>query len=105
MKLYIYNQNCASKGEVSARDAETDEEREDNGDLHCWGEGTEEELIAQALDRLAHRYDNRAGGAGDDYAWTCARSVLLYLDGPDVQYDPNRHAYFPIPEEEEEETE
>ena len=49
MKVYFCNENCISKRQVSARDDTTDEERDDNGDLYLYGEGSEAELIALAL--------------------------------------------------------
>lgn len=95
-KLFIYNENCTLKGRIYTG---TDEEAEECGDVSLFGEGTDEELIAQALDELAHRYDQRAGGAGDSFRWKCAREVLRHLDGPAVEYNAERRVWLPVADE------
>ncbi len=74
MKLYLYSENCTRQGAVYQGP-----DPEENGDLFAWGEGTEEELAAQARERLSQRTDTRPGGAGDAFAHRCCRSVLEYL--------------------------
>jgi hypothetical protein len=96
-KLYLYNEGCTFKGRVYRG---TDEEAEECGDVWLFGEGTDAELIALALDELAHRYDQRAGGAGDSYRWRCAREVLRYLDGPAVEYNAEQRVWLPATNEE-----
>jgi len=91
MRIYTYNENCTLKGCIYSG-----EDAADNGDVALWGEGTEEELIAQALASLALRSDHRAGGAGDSFRWSKARSVLDYLGGPEVEYDEMARAYLPV---------
>jgi hypothetical protein len=103
MKIYVYNENCTSKGQVSMRNDESDEERDDDGDLHLYGEGTEAEIIDAALASLATRYDHRAGGAGDHYRWTCDKNVLKYLSGPEVEFDEATMAYLPATDESDDE--
>lgn len=96
MRIYLYNENCIQGGQVAGVvDDETarmvdvhlskdeDDDAEDLagvalGDCHE-EDGTEEALIEQAKARLAVRYDTRAGGAGDIYAWRCKRNVLQHL--------------------------
>jgi hypothetical protein len=96
MRIYIYNENCASKGRVAqvvsdatARTIDAlcndDKYEEANdaagvalGDCH-FAEGTEDELIADARTRLTTRHDIRPGGAGDAFDWRCSRAVLDYL--------------------------
>jgi hypothetical protein len=51
----------------------------ESADYDRWGDGTEEQLAAQARERISQRFDTRPGGAGDAFAWKCARNVLKYL--------------------------
>ena len=103
-RVYCKSENCVMKGQVLATDAGNDsaDEYADDCDLFFWGEGTDEELIKQALDRLATRRDTRPGGAGDSFDWKCARNVLEYFSGPEVEYSKEARAYLPAVEEEEE---
>ena len=105
MKVYVYNENCTSAGRVSADDNTTDEDRDDNGDLSLYGEGSEAELIASALASLATRYDRRPGGAGDSFRWKCDRNVLRYLGGPTVEFDEKTTTYLPVDKEQAEDDE
>lgn len=89
-KLYIYNENCTMKGRLYHGEG-----AEDFGDVSLWGGGTDEELIAQALESLATRYDLRAGGARDSFRWKCDREVLRYLDGPKVEFSEEKMVYLP----------
>lgn len=90
MKIYLYSENCVRKGQVFAG---TDNEAEECGDVFQWGEGSEQELIAQAIDRLGVSYDKRPGGGEDLFPWKCARTVLAYLAGPTVEFDEERGVY------------
>jgi hypothetical protein len=94
-KIYIYDEHCTMKGRIYTG---TDDEAEECGDVSLFGEGTDEELITQALDDLAHRYDLRAGGAGDSFRWRCAREVLRHLGGPAVEYSAESRAWLPVVE-------
>ena len=89
-KLYIYAENTTLKGRIYNG---TGDEAAECSDVDLWGEGTDEQLIAQALDELQHRYDQRAGGSGDGFRWKCAREVLRHLDGPAVEYDAATRTY------------
>jgi len=100
-KIYIYNENCTMKGRICHGNSHY-EDLADFGDVSLFGEGTDEELIAQALDELANRYDFRSGGARDSFRWRCAREVLRYLDGPKVEYSEEERVYLPVVEEVEE---
>lgn len=80
-RIYVWNENATQAGKVyyPDRNTEDDEDLENNDDIHLFAEGTEEEIAAEARRRLAIRYDKRAGGSGDAYAWRCCRNVLEYL--------------------------
>lgn len=95
-KIYIYNENCTLKGRIYTG---TDEDAVECGDVSLFGEGTDEELIALALDELAHRYDLRDGGGGDSFRWRCAREVLRHFSGPEVAYDAEKKVWLPVAEE------
>lgn len=86
MKIYIYTETCTMKGRV-CQDEELIESGSD--DIFMWGEGTKEQLIAEALRDLEkptlRLYDVR-----------CARNVLDYLGGPQVEYDEEAGAFRPI---------
>lgn len=97
-KIYIYNENCTMKGRICHGNSHY-EDLADFGDVSLWGEGTEEELIAQALESLASRYDLRAGGARDSFRWKCDREVLRYLNGPKVEFSEEKMVYLPVTEE------
>ena len=90
-RLYVKAENCTSKGTIYGADHLCD--YADDCDCFLWGEGTREELIEQALRRLALRNDKRAGGAGDGFDWKCAQNVLDYLNGPEVEFDQKTMAY------------
>lgn len=96
MKLYIYSENTNRKGHIAGLDLDKDDV---NGDMRIWGEGSEESLIAQAVQRLSNRYDKRPGGAGDSYEWLCARNVLAYLDGPEMEYSAAAGHYVAVEQE------
>jgi hypothetical protein len=96
MKIYTYNENCTLAGQVARETRDMSEEDFVGcGDLSLWGEGTEAEMIAEALKSLATRYDNRAGGAGDTFRWKCDREVLESLGGPAVRFDGETMTYLP----------
>ena len=61
MKVYFCNENCISKRQVSARDDTTDEERDDNGDLYLYGEGSEAELTYLPVDKEQAEDDEEIG--------------------------------------------
>lgn len=91
--IYCYAEHTTRKGTIYG---DSTEGASQSDDCFLWGEGTHEELIAQALERLAKRTDTRTAGAGDSFDWKCARAVLAYLDGPEVEYDAERRAFFPV---------
>jgi hypothetical protein len=71
ISIYVYSQHHTRAGMVAT------EPQGDDTDLYA--EGTREEIVAQAAERLSKRYDTRPGGSGDHYAHKCARNVLAYL--------------------------
>lgn len=94
MRLYLYSECCNRKGQVAGVvESGDDDDFADNNDLFCAGEGTRDEIIADAIASLALRRDHRPGGAGDSFRWSCDRSILAYLDGPAVEYDADARAY------------
>lgn len=96
MKLYTYNENTTRKGQVFRGE---DSEAEDNGDVSLWGEGSEQELIAMALEILA----GPCGGA-PHFGHRTARNVLQFLGGPHVEchYEAGRGSYWlPVAAEQE----
>lgn len=89
-KIYVYNENCTLKGRIYHGD-----NAEDFDDVSLYGEGTTEDLIAQALASLATRYD-MPGGSRDNFRWKCDREVLYYLDGPNVEFSEEKMVYLPV---------
>jgi hypothetical protein len=89
MKIYIYSENCQGRGGRIYRG--TDEEAESCGDCWLWGEGTEDQLIAEALKDLSTPCDR-----APHYRHKCAMNVLVLLNGPEVahQLDPKRGSYW-----------
>lgn len=75
MKVYFKNENCVLKGKIVGIVDEPDEELEQNGDLSSYS-GSEEEIIAEASQRLMTRTDKRPGGAGDAFSHLVARNIL-----------------------------
>jgi hypothetical protein len=97
MKIYIYSENCQGRGGKIYRG--TDEEAETCGDCFLWSEGTEEELIAEALEGLAKPCDR-----APHFRHKCARSVLELLNGPEVEphFEAGRGSFWlPVKEESE----
>ena len=74
MKIYTYGQQCILAGRVWV--GNDDDDPEENGDLDMWGEGTEEELIAEARREL-RLYDG--GHTIDLFPARRARNVLEFL--------------------------
>lgn len=94
--IYCYHRHCTFSSRVAgtSHDLDRDYSEELTDDVFVWGEGTESELIQQAVERLLVRKDTRAGGAGDSFEWACCRNVLDYLGAdPDITYNPETRAY------------
>ena len=92
-KIYLYSENCTLKGRPFSGG---DDEAAEFGDVFLWGEGTDEELIAQAIESLA-KPCNRA----PHFRHKCDRNVLEMLGGPQVepQHD-SRGSYWTVAVEE-----
>lgn len=95
-KIYVYAEHCNKNGRICL-DEDPAESRGD--DVFLWGEGTREDLIAEALSDLASK---TVGGGAPHFRWTVARHVLKYLSGPIVYYDSTAGLYLPEPVEVEE---
>ena len=94
-KIYIYSENCQSKGGRIYRG--TDEEAESCGDVFLWSEGTEEELIKEALQKLA-----KPCNSAPHFRHKCARNVLEFLNGPEVEahYEAGKGSFWlPVSED------
>lgn len=82
MKIYIYNQNCVNAGRaVPQRFIEQHDDPDNAGDWTLY-EGSEDELIEQAISFIKQA---KTAGAGNDlYLRLCARTILenlLWGDG------------------------
>lgn len=90
--IYVYCEHATLKGRIAH--VEADEEPSD--DVFLYGEGTEEDIIKQALENLA-----RPCSAAPHFRHTCDRAVLEYLGGPVVEahYENGKGSYWlPVPE-------
>ncbi|HUX01966.1 MAG TPA: hypothetical protein VMY35_13405 [Phycisphaerae bacterium] len=95
-RLYVYAEQCVRAGEIATDDPE---EAAALHDVFEWGHGSEEELLAQAVERLVVRQDSRPGGSGDAFAWRCARNVLDWLGTDPAEAVNDRiagHDYDPV---------
>jgi hypothetical protein len=75
-KIYCYAEQCAMGGRVVANlDRYTNSEtgEVDSYDVFLWGEGTDDELRAEAEAVIAKQT------GGPSFAWKCARNVLNSL--------------------------
>ncbi len=90
MKVYVYAQHVRDEsGEICENKHDIDS---DNTVL--WADEDEETLIEMALERLAVRRDDGT----DEFDWQCCRSVLAYLDGPEIQFDDETGTFLPVSE-------
>jgi len=84
MRIFTYGQQCILAGRVWV--GNDDDDPEENGDLDLWGEGTREELIAEARRELTV-YDSVrdqiiSNGAGRTESWSfsvCQRTRTLMM--------------------------
>lgn len=88
--IYVYGEHTTRKGTV-AYGVEPDDDGNVTDDVFLYGEGTEEEIVAQALESLATP-DARA----PQFRHKCDRAVLEYLGGPKVEphYDAEHGSYW-----------
>ena len=81
MKIYTYGQQTILAGRVFLGETNLDDNGEENGDLDLWGEGTREELIAEARRELTIYKPGQ--GSNRHFAWKRARNVLEFLGADD----------------------
>lgn len=78
MRIYMYAQHCVMAGRVvptSKHDEYRAGEEDQSDDIFLYGDGTEDELIAQARAAIAATPKT----SGPTFDWRCARNVLNYL--------------------------
>ena len=93
--IYVFAEHTTRKGEI-VLDPEryTDDDGHISDDVFLYGEGTEDELIKRALDRLARPCDR-----APHFRHTCDRAVLDYLDGPRVEPHYDKRGMYWLPAE------
>lgn len=74
MTILLYAEHTTRAGQVCH-----DPDMADSHDVIEYT-GDRDQLIADARERTAKRYDTRPGGSGDAFAWKCCRSILAELD-------------------------
>lgn len=102
MDIYVHAQHCAMGGRIVVDPYKwitigEDGEPTVSDDIFLYDSGSREEIIERALGSLATRFDVRTAGSGDQFRWTCDRSALDFLNGPDVEYSAEKRCYFPKP--------
>lgn len=76
MKIYTFGQQTNRQGRIAGVDLEDDQI---TGDVDLWGEGTEDELIAQAREAIEREYSGSID-ANNQFRACIAHDVLDYFE-------------------------